>query len=379
MDSIGDIDYIFISHLHPDHYDEKFLKKYFQKFGIKPIIIAAHNPNYLLKKMRADGFSPLVLGETITIGNTTVEIIPHKTGSASDIDSAIIVKYRGDDRTHCVVNVNDIVFDHQMIALIKEKAADIDILLCGYTGAGPYPQTYFNLDDPQLIVEGINKKNSFFQRYKTLINALDAKINIPFAGQYILGGKLSKLNSVRGVADSVEVLNFDPRAVVLGDNGGEINSLLLVPSKTRTNAYNERATIQVISSVADKLMDYERLISFDEIHQLPIKRLLYLATVNAVSKSELAEDYFFCFQLLKNEYAIVNANKLLPPSVRYVLNKEQFPTPRSEIIIDIRYLFGLITHIYHWNNAEVGSQFYTTRVPNIFNRKAQNFLNFFTI
>lgn len=55
------------------------------------------------------------------------------------------------------------------------------------------------------------------------------------------------------------------------------------------------------------------------------------------------------------------------------------PAPRSEIIIDPRYLFGLLTNVYHWNNAEVGSQYYTRRSPNVFNRKAQSFLNYLSI
>ena len=30
LESIGDVDFIYISHIHPDHYDSDFLKKYFQ-------------------------------------------------------------------------------------------------------------------------------------------------------------------------------------------------------------------------------------------------------------------------------------------------------------------------------------------------------------
>ena len=52
----------------------------------------------------------------------------------------------------------------------------------------------------------------------------------------------------------------------------------------------------------------------------------------------------------------------------------------SEIKIDYRYLYGLLTTIYHWNNAEVGSHFFTKRVPlDNFNPKAQSFLNFLAI
>ena len=49
----------------------------------------------------------------------------------------------------------------------------------------------------------------------------------------------------------------------------------------------------------------------------------------------------------------------------------------SEIIIDYRYLYGLLTSIYHWNNAEVGSMYLTRRVPlDNFNESVQNYLNF---
>jgi len=58
---------------------------------------------------------------------------------------------------------------------------------------------------------------------------------------------------------------------------------------------------------------------------------------------------------------------------------DPLPEPRSEIEIDIRYLFGLLTNVYHWNNAEVGSQFNTRRVPNVFNRQAQSFLNYLAL
>ena len=55
------------------------------------------------------------------------------------------------------------------------------------------------------------------------------------------------------------------------------------------------------------------------------------------------------------------------------------PEPRSEIEIDPRYLFGLLTNVYHWNNAEVGSQYNTRRFPNVLNHAAQSFLNYLTI
>jgi UDP-MurNAc hydroxylase len=378
ISSIGDVNLVYVSHIHPDHYDGEFLKRYFSVYGVKEVLIADHLPNHLANKMRAEGIKPTVLQKPRRIGRTEIEILPHRTGSASDIDSAMILRYEGNTRRHCVVNVNDIIFDDAMTEALKNAVGEIDILLCGYTGAGPYPQTYFDLSDTNLIDQANDKKGRFFARYMKLVNSIRAKKNVPFAGKYILGGKLANLNAVRGVADAVEVLAFDPDAVVLADDGGEIDTMTFQPSAVRTMPYSNDLIERRIKEIRAQKMDYERLISEAEIHQLPLKRLLGVATRNAIAKSECDHDYYFCINMPSGEYAVINANRDHTAAIK-ILPKELLPTPRSEIYIDPRYLFGLLTNIYHWNNAEVGSQYNTRRYPNVLDRKAQSFLNFLAI
>ena len=378
--TIGDVDYIYVSHIHPDHYDSNFLKRYFKQFGVKRVLIADHAPNYLARKMQADGIEPTILTNTLTKGRTTIEIIPHRTGSISDIDSAIIVKYTSkSNRTHCVVNTNDIRFDENTLRKLKEVANNIDILLCGFTGAGPYPQTYFRSFDERLAIEAEIKKNSFLDHYKFLTSFMGAKVNIPFAGKYILGGKLADLNDFRGVADATEALAFDSKAVVLADNGGEIDTEQLTPIGERINCYDLDATVKRIEEIKSELMDYERLLSAEEVHQLPLERLLVKASRSAISKSECVEDYYFCIELPNQRIAVLNANKNGIAPLSFFDPSLVLPTPRSEIIIDPRYLFGLLSGIYHWNNAEIGSQYRTRRIPNCYNKNAQSFLNYLTI
>jgi UDP-MurNAc hydroxylase len=378
--SIGDVDLIYVSHIHPDHYDSQFLKEYFRVYGVKKIVIADHSPNHLAGKMRADGFEPCVLTEPLHIGSTTIRILPCRTGSISDIDSAIIIQYTDRaQRVHCVVNTNDVIFDDSLRCKLKALAGDVDILLCGFTGAGPYPQTYFDLTDPAITVEAEKKKLAFFERYKTLVAAIDARVNIPFAGKYILGGKLAELNACRGVADPVEVLDFDSRAVVLADDDGEIDTISLQGSAVRTQRYSVIDLERRIRELAHCKMDYERLMAEEEVKQLPLKRLIVMAARNAVGKSECDADYFFCFDLPDDLVAVINANRNAASGIVFVARGQTLPTPRSEIRIDPRYLFGLLTHIYHWNNAEVGSQYNTRRYPNQLNRKAQTFLNYLAV
>jgi hypothetical protein len=52
----------------------------------------------------------------------------------------------------------------------------------------------------------------------------------------------------------------------------------------------------------------------------------------------------------------------------------------SEIKIDYRYFYGLLTTVYHWNNAEVGSHYFVNRYPlKNFKPKVQGYLNFFSV
>jgi len=377
--TIGEVDLIYVSHLHPDHYDPAFLREYFGVYGEKQIIIANHEPNYLAKKMRADGFNPTILAPEMSRGSSRITVIPHKTGSISDIDSALILRYL-DDKEHCLVNTNDVIFDDNMISVVKNNAFKPDILLCGYTGAGPYPQTYFDLDDPQLPVEAEKKKRAFFERYLRLVSELQPKVTIPFAGKYILGGKLAPLNAFRGVADATEVLAIDEKAVVLRDNGGQISTTDLKPTAVRVEPYPAKGIEQRLREISQYKLDYERLIAESEIHQLPLKRLLVAATRKAGEQSECAQDYYFAFKVSDDSFAVINTKKRNETPIQFCgLSEVQRFEPRSEIDIDPRYLFGLLTGVYHWNNAEVGSQYRTRRFPNQFNRSAQAYLNFLVL
>lgn len=379
LTTIGEVDYIYVSHVHPDHYDPKFIKNYFARYGEKPIIIAAHSPNHLENKMRIDGLKASVLSEPLYLGTTTLEITPHKTGSASDIDSALVVRFNDGRREHVVLNANDIIFDDEILEALKRAAPVPDILLCGYTGAGPYPQTYFEVSDQRLLVEAEKKKLAFFERYKKVTAHFGAHVNIPFAGKYVLGGKLSRLNDYRGVADAVEVTVFDHKAVILADNGGTINTCDFNPSAVRKEPYPAHLLKTRLAEISESRMDYERLIPSEEIHQLPLNRLLAIAARKANLRSECKENYYFVFDLPRGGRAVINACKGVEQVIRFIDRTEELPVPRSEILIDYRYLFGLLTHVYHWNNAEVGSQYLTLRVPNELNRSAQAFLNFLAV
>ncbi len=379
MPAIGDVDYIYISHIHPDHYDPDFLRAYEQRFGPKEYLVAPRPYPYLERSLRGAGFSVHAPEEALQFGLTSVSAIPIRPEDPSEIDSALSVEYQdGAGRRHSVLNVNDIVFDDELLSSLSSRFPRPDILLLGYTGAGPYPQTYFDLDDPLLPVEAAKKREAFFDRYRRNIDAFQARINIPFAGKYLLGGERTGLNDYRGVADAVEVTAFDHRAVVLTDLVGEISTTDLIPSSIRTEPYKRAAYVERCLEISNGSMAYE-LIGKELIPSIPFEMLLMKAYQRARSRSAAETDHFFAIHLPDGRIAELNANKNAVHGFQILEENAILHEPRSEIFIDPRYLFGLLTGLFHWNTAEVGSQYDVRRSPNVFKREAQQFLNFLSI
>lgn len=375
--AIGDCDYVYISHIHSDHYDPIFLESYFRKFGAKPLIIGDFTSNYLAKSIQQDGFSYQINSEPLKHGQTVISIYPHETGSPSDIDSACLVEYFGDDRVHRVLNINDCNFDAEFLSQFS-RHKPLDIFLLSYTGAGPYPQTYFELDDPELLVAAKSKKDQFIEQYLKIAQMVPAKVRIPFAGQYLLGGKLAHLNSYRGLSDSYEIGQIDSSAVILKDYEGSIDTVSLRATGAKQSPTSVEEIEHRLSEIKYLPMAYESIPEW-MISNKVLVNLFSSALLRATRKSECNQDFYFCFKLPEGNSAVINARK--DSGMQAVITSDDLEayTPRSEVTVDYRYLFGLLTGVFHWNNAESGSHLQVRRVPNTYSRDAQNFLNFLTV
>ena len=136
------------------------------------------------------------------------------------------------------------------------------------------------------------------------------------------------------------------------------------------------------NKLALKLFKYqyenEIKIPFNSIN---FKKLFGKSYLKALNFSEVKSDYFYCFRLFKDEKplgfsAFFNTNKKKKPNI--IFNKV-LKKPVTIVNIDYRLVFGLLTGIYHWDNASVGSLFESKRIPYKYNENATNFLNFLNI
>lgn len=388
---IGEFDAIWISHIHPDHYCPATLSKLFNIFGPKPIYIAdwAPNKNYLQLKLSGDGFADNIqLLDSIQVGNTVLKCIPNSTGSLSDIDSSLIVTDLPSKRS--VLNFNDCVnspcYSNLINTYLSANSFEVVLFCLGYTGAGPYPQTYYSpIEDHAKLAElAQNKKEQFFQRYISTVDMIPSQFRLPFAGKYLLSGDLAFLNQYRGVADALEIHSIDSSAVVLDDSGSAFFDITtLQASQVRTEKYPEP------TSLHKKLFAWQKWISFEPELTL-LRRLLVQAVLRAHSKSECKEDFIWSFHVFIDNadlfdvaerpynYSLpllsVNCNHFSQP-FQECLN----PVIKSDLFISRKALFAVLTGLCHWNNYEVGSVFFVRRIPDVFSREMQSFLNFCSV
>ncbi len=374
-------DAIYISHIHPDHYDPIFLRKLFKKFGEIPIYIPDLKQNFLKLRAQFDGFNTIPIKEKF-FGGTRLVIQPNYTDSLSDIDSSLYIFDKSSNKSF--LNLNDCIYQESLTDILKDLIAqdtkNLDCLALGYMGAGPYPQTFYDINDrDSLISEAEKKKNKFFESYKKFTKHFDAEFNLPFAGEYFLGSNLTHLNNYRGNPDAIEIKNFDERALVLNP-GGSIDLVSKYIDDERTIGLNQEELDKFLIEIGGKRMKYENDINipFTDINFL---RLLKSALIKASSKSEYQGEYSFLFSIKENENIkkryLCNINNLVIEEVS--LNEELNIKKYSEIIIDYRYLFGLLTTIYHWDNAAIGSHYDTRKYPkDFYSRELINYLNFFS-
>ena len=391
---LGKNDYIYISHIHPDHYCNQTIKKLLKNNHKQKILIAdwGDKTNYLARKLISDGLEEnLEIRNRIEINNTLIHIIPNDTNSQSDIDTAIIVSSKKSNKA--VLNINDCVYNKnhfkQLKKIQQEEKINFTLFCLGYTGAGPYPQTYYSpkIDNEILIKKSQEKKINFFKRYQKAIEEIDSLYRLPFAGKYMLAGELSLLNKYRGVADALEVKNFDKKAIILDDSG---NSYFDIENE---KVSNEREKKYIYPDYIDKKINfYWREFINTNPDKTVLKRLCLTSIKRAHSKSECSENCFWSIYIFEDSNYLnelwehKNPELLYDPLITFNCNKIENPlqtnfNPKihSHLFIEAKALFCVLTGITHWNNYEVGSVFQVRRIPDIHNADMQHYLNFLSV
>ena len=258
MHRIEHPDFLFISHIHGDHLDERWLLEHIDRRTT--VLLPGFPTRELERRLRDLGFRSIERtrdGEEVRLqGDLRVAI--HCETSITDGpggDSALVVSHRGTR----LVNQND-CRTHDLGALRSHGPVDLHWLQ--YSGAIWYPMVYD--ETPERMRELVDAKvESQFMRAMRYVEALDARAVVPSAGPpAFLDPSLFDLNVVTGDEPSIfpdqrsflDLLERDGRHGILAIPGTEIDAATLTTTHPMPTADVEA----IFTDKAAYLADYQR-------------------------------------------------------------------------------------------------------------------------
>ncbi|MDE1770724.1 MAG: MBL fold metallo-hydrolase [Thaumarchaeota archaeon] len=398
-ESFNDVDFIYISHIHPDHcsartlgqlnkkipvlihnFPEKFLKYKIESLGFK-VIELEHNLRVKLKGnlhiniLAADNCNPEVCGKLMGC-----PLLETKFGT-TQIDTMSVI----DNEKEVIVNTNDCPYQIGLIAVnvVKEQYPSVDVLLVGYVKASSYPQC-FDLDENEKRKEAEIKQINKLETSKQYIHLLKPKYYIPFAGRYTLTGTNFDLNEYRGEPEleyaydwlNSHVSQDTSKGVILNHDeyfdvtNGTTSSQYTRIDPIKKVEYEKNVLSQVIydyeSQPYPSLNDIVELIpkSYDNFEKC---RQKIGWTSNTVILLSLPEEKTAVITCNGHGYDIVSS-KMIKDYKQYLA-----------MHIDSRLLRWLLQgpRKTHWSLADIGCHIKYKRVPNVYERALYYCWNFF--
>lgn len=386
------VDYIYISHVHPDHFDpatlrrlprsipvlihsyaEKFLLRMIEQLGFTVREIAHRDimplgADFTLECLAADGCDPVVCGRFFGCR------MPTPYTKTIQIDSLAV--FHGGGRT--VVNANDC---HYALArggcdYLRSKYDEIDMLLVGYSGAGAYPQCFDNLSVEARALKSADKRRQFLDQALDYVSHLRPRWFMPFAGQYLLGGRLSVLNGHRGVPEIEELpgelgaglldRNLNSEMVLLDSSAwfdvdaGAASAVFHPPAPSDRRRYTDTV-------LATKLLAYEGDAGTPRAEWVDLTPQLTLAHQRMRRHQERFDYrphmalYLDCGQ--DYLYRIPFDGGDVQSAAR---GTEEEPYVR--VGLDYSLLQMILNRQAHWDNAEIGSHLRFFRSPDVYDR-----------
>ena len=395
---LEDIDYIYISHIHPDHmcretldkinpdipvlihnYDAKFVKDNLEHWGRK-VIELEHGEKFHCGEglniyiYAADNCDPSLCFKFLGCGK-----MESKFGSTS-IDTMAVFE----NEKNSILNVNDCPYELSRTVLnrILKKHFDITMLLVGYTGAGSYPQCWKNYSDEDKInIYGKRKKDKFLKMGVDYINHVTPKYYMPFAGTYVFQGPLVKLEKFKCAPELEEALEYYKSKVDLSTGILlNINEYFDLEKCRQSRKY-----IPIDKEQKEKYMNnvlVHRKYDFDFDDEVILQNLLKLVPRAYERFDNKRAELNFSSDI--NIYLDLVDNKLLKISCcgdgYEVLDKKDFYDENYvSYTVEVKLLHRILKgpKYAHWNNAEIGSHITFSRDPDIYNRALHFCMNYF--
>lgn len=196
--ALGSTDYLYISHLHRDHFDPAWLAAYCNKDAV--VILPAYPLPELREALQGLGFHRFIETESgVPVEHGGLRFVVEALTAPTDGpigDSALLV----DDGVERLLNLNDSRPTDPDRLLVQ---GPIDICLLQFSGAIWYPMVY---EMPEKAAHALAKKKraAQFTRAAKYVEIISPRVVIPSAGPpCFLDDELFRWNDVHDAEDSI--------------------------------------------------------------------------------------------------------------------------------------------------------------------------------
>jgi UDP-MurNAc hydroxylase len=379
INDVKNVDAIYISHLHPDHFDERNF--HFEK--TMPLIVLDHGPNFLIKKLMSLGFTNLIKiknEETIDYKEFKLTMFSpfakhnfHDSTVGNLIDSALLISC---DEVSAI-NTNDNTPTIESAKMLREKYGPITLAMLNYNAAGPYPSCFDNLTEVEKISENDRLLERNFNHIKNIIESMNPRYVLPFAGAYVLGGDLHYKNKYLGTTTWDECAKW-----LIDKNIGSTKVVLLRESDTLdielgiANMRYEPIDVDEMKRYIER--DLSKIKYPHQFEPIPNKEKLIL-DIERAAKSMVERMGRFgissTFQVILN---VFGERYRIYPAFKHLLVDDEVGS-KLECKLDERLLRNILDRKSHWNNAEIGAHISFNRSPNTYEPDLHTGLQFFHI
>jgi UDP-MurNAc hydroxylase len=356
-----DVDAIYVSHLHPDHFDERFFP--FSKST--PIIVLDHGPNFLLRKIEAMGFSSIISlrdGEVGRLGEIDITMYApfvshpfHDAEVGNLIDSAALFECMGVK----ALNTNDNTPSLETCDRLVERHGRIDLAMINYNAAGPYPSCFNNLTHAQKTVEHMRVLSRNISHMRDVTLRLNPRCVLPFAGAYVLGGDLWRKNAYLGTT-TWDVCGRELLQLGIGGTGlalmreGQTLDLDTMTLDSEYTPIDEADMDRHIVALSSMRYPHQLDPDPDEVALIgDLKVASHLLTERMARRG------------LKTTFSVAISVGDHVVQVLPEFSIERAESDRSlHCKMDLRLLRRILDRKSHWNNAEIGAHIDFVRKPN---------------
>jgi UDP-MurNAc hydroxylase len=400
-ESFNDVDGIYISHIHPDHFDPATLERMDSDI---PVYIHDYRWDYLKNEIEALGFDVHELehgARTQIAGDLHINI-----HAADACDPEICGNYFGcswvednpelgstqvdslaaiDDGEHTVVNMNDCPYPMVETSMrqVKERYGDIDLLCHQYSAAQFYPQCMLDYSHEEKLEardEVILEKHDLATQF---VDLLEPDYYLPFAGEYVLAGDLAGLNEYTANPPRIDAYEWfeqnvpDDHEPVFLNSGEHIDLAAGSVSKPYEPVDQQAKQTYIEEVLAEREFDYE-----DE--PMPEREELYDRLPAAYERFEdnrqqvaFETDTTVLVSLLDDEYVELTFDG----SGYELVRSPDLGAYDAYVLVEVdpRLLNWLLQgpEEAHWSDAKIGSHLGIAKQPDIYERQLYNCLGSF--